>query len=331
MYLSQVELGSPGGSCGGRGALISDRRASVGGSCRHQRAATRVRYYLRLLEFQFYFYRLNAHLSSIVSSKPFQMPVEVVSRTTSSSDSRLSSFGFSGTIAHGAFDARKPAAFAGTADAKSLYRSKSLLNRSQHQNSPMRRIALALDQTNVKVGEEAHTVCCREQIVTLADHWRAPSRSSFGNQTQIADEMEFQRASCSPQFDRQRTQINPLEVMQMRPEACFDLKDNSPEALHIGLANSVCNGATGMLRRTVIPELAYAPFPQSSISKPGLGSNLLQPQSTLVCSTGEANLGAHNFSNQICLSSVIEAEAQAIRLLGGDMQRIQLPTETIST
>ena len=55
----------------------------------------------------------------------------------------------------------------------------------------MRRIALALDQTNVTVGEQTHTVCCREQIVTLADHWRAPNTSYLGNQTQIADEMEF--------------------------------------------------------------------------------------------------------------------------------------------
>ena len=189
----------------------------------------------------------------------------------------------------------------------------------------MRRIALALDQTNVTVGEEAHTVCCRQQIVTLVDHGRAP----FGHQTQIAEEMEIQRSCCSPQFDRQRTQINLLEVMQMRSEACFDLKDNSPEALHIGLANSVCNGAAGMLRCTVFPELAYAPSPQSSISKFEL-SNLIRPQGILVLSTGQANLGAHNFSNQVSPSSVIEAEIQATRLLGQNMRCIQLPMETVS-
>ena len=66
--------------------------------------------------------RLNAHLSSIVSSKPFQMPVDVVTRTTVSSGSRLSSFGFSGTIAHGAFEARKPVT--SPTDAKSLYRNR---------------------------------------------------------------------------------------------------------------------------------------------------------------------------------------------------------------
>ena len=74
--------------------------------------------------------RLNAHLSSIVSSKPFQMPVDVVPRTTTVSGSRLSSFGFSGTIAHGAFEARKPAAFTGTADSKSLYRNRRFVTPS---------------------------------------------------------------------------------------------------------------------------------------------------------------------------------------------------------
>jgi acyl transferase domain-containing protein len=67
--------------------------------------------------------RLNAHLSSIVSSKPFQMPVEVASRTTASSGSRLSSFGFSGTIAHGAFEARKTIVSVSN-DSKSLYRNR---------------------------------------------------------------------------------------------------------------------------------------------------------------------------------------------------------------
>ena len=189
----------------------------------------------------------------------------------------------------------------------------------------MRRIALAPDQTDVKIGE-THTMCCREQIVTLADH--SPNRSSFGNQTQIADEMEFQRVSCSPQFDRQMTQINKIEMVQMQPEASFTLPGNSHESIQ--LANSLCNVATGMLQCTVFPELAYAPFPQSSISKLELAKHSLQPQSTLVLSTGGANLGAHNFSNEISPSSVIEAEAEATRLLGGNMQCIQVPTEAMA-
>ena len=57
-----------------------------------------------------------------MSSKPFQMPVEVISRTTASSGSRLSSFGFSGTIAHGAFEARKPAA--SPTESKAHYRNR---------------------------------------------------------------------------------------------------------------------------------------------------------------------------------------------------------------
>ena len=147
------------------------------------------------------------------------MPVDVVPRTVSSG-SRLSSFGFSGTIAHGAFEARKTIVSMSN-DSKSLYRNKSLLTLSEHQYSPTRRIALVLDQTKVNVGEEARTVCCREQIVTLADHWRAPNRSYFGNQTRIVDEIEFQHVSCSPQFNginicvgEKMTQINQIEMMQ---------------------------------------------------------------------------------------------------------------------
>jgi hypothetical protein len=71
--------------------------------------------------------RLNAHLSSIVSSKPFQMPVEVIPRTTASSGSRLSSFGFSGTIAHGAFEARKVVTLRSARESKSLYRNRRSL------------------------------------------------------------------------------------------------------------------------------------------------------------------------------------------------------------
>ena len=119
--------------------------------------------------------------------------------------------------------------------------------------------------------------------------------------------------------------------MQMQPEACFALPGNYPESPQIELANYLFNNATGMLRRTVFPELAYAPFPQSSISKLELGNNLLQPQATLALSTSEANLGAHNFSNQKSPSSVIEAEAKATRLLGQNMRCIQLPMETMST
>ena len=54
--------------------------------------------------------RLNAHLSSLVSSREalFRMPVEVVGRccdvaSERLSAGRLSSFGFSGTIAHASF------------------------------------------------------------------------------------------------------------------------------------------------------------------------------------------------------------------------------------
>ena len=48
--------------------------------------------------------RLNAHLASIASSGSFRMPGEMLPRGDSDASCavRLSSFGFSGTIAHGA-------------------------------------------------------------------------------------------------------------------------------------------------------------------------------------------------------------------------------------
>jgi len=51
------------------------------------------------------------------------MPLEVVSHTIATSGSRLSSFGFSGTIAHGAFEARKTIVSISN-DSKSLYRNR---------------------------------------------------------------------------------------------------------------------------------------------------------------------------------------------------------------
>ena len=115
------------------------------------------------------------------------------------------------------------------------------------------------------------------------------------------------------------------------PEAHFALTEDFTEALQVGLAESQCNGTTGMLRCTVSPYIEYAPFPPSLISKLALAKSLLWPQSTLLLSTGEADLGAHNFSNQVSPSSVIKAEAEATRLLGQNLQCIQLPMETVST
>ena len=117
----------------------------------------------------------------------------------------------------------------------------------------------------------------------------------------------------------------------MSPEAHFALTEVHPEALQIGLAKSLCNGATGMLRCSVSPEHTYAHLPPSSISKLGLANNQLRPQTTLVLSTGEANLGAHNFANKISPSLAIGADAEATRLLGQNMRYIQLPMETMST
>ena len=122
MHVPEVERGPLGGGSRGCGPGIAGGGAADGFYYCCECAVARVclfsfAYIVILLS-----RRLNAHLSSIVSSKPFQMPVEVDPRTTALSASRLSSFGFSGTIAHGAFEARKPVT--SPTDAKSLYRNR---------------------------------------------------------------------------------------------------------------------------------------------------------------------------------------------------------------
>ena len=123
MHVPEVERGSSGaGSCGGWPGFACCG-STVGFGCCRQCAVARVRP-LRFTNIVILISRrLNAHLSSIVSSKPFQMPVDVVPRTTASGGTRLSSFGFSGTIAHGAFEARKTIVSTSN-DAKSLYRNR---------------------------------------------------------------------------------------------------------------------------------------------------------------------------------------------------------------
>ena len=66
--------------------------------------------------------RLNAHLASIASSGSFRMPGEVLPRCgDATAAARLSSFGFSGTIAHALF-ASATGARSSTASGVSLYR-----------------------------------------------------------------------------------------------------------------------------------------------------------------------------------------------------------------
>ena len=71
-------------------------------------------------------------MSSILSSRSFLLPVEVLQRGAQGeapSTSRLSSFGFSGTIAHGAFAARNETVLANIAQhSKSLYRGRHTLS-----------------------------------------------------------------------------------------------------------------------------------------------------------------------------------------------------------
>jgi hypothetical protein len=186
----------------------------------------------------------------------------------------------------------------------------------------MRRIALAIGSGKVMVNAQAQqAVYCREQRFTVAG-WHPSPRSYSGNQTVPRDLAEREM-----QFD-DFVDVRSMLAQHMTPEAHFAFTENFPEALQTGLAGFQC---TGMLRCTVFQELIHTPFPQSSKSKPDLTKDLLRPQSTLILSSGAANLGVHNFSKEIGPSTAIEAGAQATRLLGHNLRCIQLPMETMST
>ena len=120
--VAQVEPGPPRGGRRGRGPGVAGRGASAGGRRRRQRAAAPVD--SRVLksearETRCIARRLNAHLASIASSGSFRMPGEVLPRCgDATAAARLSSFGFSGTIAHALFAS---GARSSTASGVSLY------------------------------------------------------------------------------------------------------------------------------------------------------------------------------------------------------------------
>jgi hypothetical protein len=227
-----------------------------------------------------------------------------------------SSFGWSGIIAHGVFQHKRTVEMSSevcTFAIASLYRKYSLLVRRERQLSSIRRIALAVRSNKVRVGAHEHQadLYCREYRVRVAG-WHPSPKSYSENQTALVDSAEREL-----QLD-----IRPMITQHMSPEAHFSFTEDFSEALQYGFAGSQCNGVTGMLRCTVYQDLSHTPFPQSSISKLEQAKNLLWPQSTLLLSTGEANVGAHNFANQVSPSSVLEAEVQTTRLLGQNMRCI---------
>ena len=135
VHISQGEHGSLGGVRGGGGAGVAGRDAAPRGGRAEQRVAAIVCLSMALLSVSLSVYtvtgwivpvrRLNAHVVSLLSccrsATAFQMPAEVDGRSLESTKSpdrrdveytcrlsgRLSSFGFSGTIAHSSFCCRR--------------------------------------------------------------------------------------------------------------------------------------------------------------------------------------------------------------------------------
>ena len=166
MHVAEVERGPLGAGGRGRGPGVACCGTSHSFGCCCECAAARVRplrfTYIVIL----FLRRLNAHLSSIVSSKPFQMPVDVVSRTSASSGSRLSSFGFSGTIAHGSFSAQSmvPSQRSVSSVPASLYRSRHHLSRAQHIERLSVARGVGSDPLSTLAGRSA--VYCKVQTIS---------------------------------------------------------------------------------------------------------------------------------------------------------------------
>ena len=104
MYIPEVKYGPPGVICGRGGPSFSRSCASWYVHGRNERVAESVGHNLMIWGVHPSLFRLNIHLFSTLQSLSFEMPVDLVPRVTAqSSPGRLSSFGFSGTIAHGGF------------------------------------------------------------------------------------------------------------------------------------------------------------------------------------------------------------------------------------
>ena len=87
MHLSEGKLGPFGGGRCGCWSRVIDCWASAGWNCRRQCTTTRVRFHLVFIIMSISSsFRLNVPLSSIVASKPFQMPVEVLPRAMYGTD-----------------------------------------------------------------------------------------------------------------------------------------------------------------------------------------------------------------------------------------------------
>ena len=169
MHVAEVERGplGAGGCC--RGPSVAGGGAADVFGCCCECATPRVRL-LRLHMLPIIFSRrLNAHLSSIVSSKPFQMPVDVVPRTTASSGSRLSSFGFSGTIAHGVFSVQSL-----VSSQRSDSSMPALLYRSRHNLSRVNNVvrlymARGVGGNPLKTSAGRSALYCKEQTNSRQD------------------------------------------------------------------------------------------------------------------------------------------------------------------
>jgi acyl carrier protein len=311
VHVAEVERGPLGAGRRGRGPGVAGSRAADGlGRC-CQCATAGVRHPLRFISIVIVFSRrLNAHLSSIVSSKPFQMPVDVIPRTTVLSGSRLSSFGFSGTIAHGAFSAQSSQRSVSSMPA-SLYRSRHHLSRAQHLErlSVARRVGS--ESLSTSAGRPA--VYCKVQTISRPDSCKCVAQKAIRtediDQNLIEGSLPLNAINVTAGSWKRllgMARNAPRDFLpQSNPTEGFALVGDAlgmdMEVLRVVLAKA--HHHANMLQSLVFPEVQSHDLMNTSV----------WPQSTFVLTKGAVN-------------SISEAEVQTTRLSGESVHSVGIPT-----
>ena len=248
----------------------------------------------------------------------------------------MSSFGYSGTIAHGAFCAGRSVESEECGSSVSVYRVRAM--RCECLLSHIRRVALSRGRRNYQNTsrrELRSALYCREQTLTLSlNRQMRPQSTSRAAIEQTIEQSQLIFQSSGYNFCETDIMIREGRfVTKMRregnhpgPEVHFNLTGYS--SIVLGVAKTMYGDMDGQVQCVVSPEPRHAPFTHQSVSTFELANNFNLLQSTLVLMTGETDCGSHNFSGQIRPNADIEVEVCANRLRGDNLQSIQLPVAT---
>ena len=158
----------------------------------------------------------------------------------------MSSFGYSGTIAHGAFCDGQSIESDECGSSVSLYRAR--LMRSECSVNLIRRVALSRgrrNHQNISRRELQSLLYCREQTLTLlSKHQMRPRVASYTaiGQTIEQSQLVFEYAGCG--FSETDILVRQGRFATKMPwEVCFDLTGYL--SIVLGVAKSICGDMDG--------------------------------------------------------------------------------------